>query len=562
MAPLRARTDRFLEIGEVLVKHGLGFVLGGLSASWAAPLRRVRLLDPQWRISQPEHLRLALEELGPTFVKVGQLLSIRGDLLPPAYTRELAKLQDSAPAVDFRDLVAPLLDGPEGALLDSFESIDTRPLATGSIGQVHAAVFHGHDVVLKIRKPGVLENVRLDLDILADLAELISRYLPAARNVDVVELTRQFSASLSQELDYTVEGRTCDEFAANFAEDPMIRIPRIHWEATTGAMLTQERIRGLKISDLAGLEEQGIDRHELAVRATDALCTMVFRDGLFHADPHPGNLFVQPDGGIGIIDFGMVGRLSEEFRAQLVPLLIGVTARDARQTARAVLRLTARPDSSVTARELAPDLSRILETYAGQDLENMEVGKLLADIMAMLKKRDLVLPAEAALLLKMIVTAESMGEHLDPGFDIVAVLTPHARRFVTSRLSISALNKRLRQALKEAAGAGLDAPDSLRKVMAVIENGGFDVHLRAEELEELIRKVEVIGNRLVAGAILAALINGSSKVISSQPEKYGRFNTAVIGSGLGGAGVLIGYLGWSIRPRHLIPWQLMGRRRR
>ncbi|WP_129359671.1 ABC1 kinase family protein [Rothia uropygioeca] len=538
----RSRTDRFLQIGEVFVKHGLGFLVEGLGSPLASSLRRVRRLDPQSRHTQPEHLRMALEELGPTFIKVGQLISTRQDLLPPAYTDELARLQDDSTQVPFERLIETLAGQPEEAMLAQFDSLDEEPLASGSIGQVHAGVLHGEKVVVKFRKPGVLEDVEQDLDIIADIAALLSRYVPIAKQYDVVELSRQFARTLREELNYTVEAAHCDRFASFFDDDPELHIPKIYWEATTSRILTQERVGGIKISDVERLEAQGVDRHRLAVNATGAMCRMVFEFGLFHADPHPGNLFVRPDGTINLIDFGMCGELSEEFRDNMLPLFIGVTTENPRHCSRAIVRLTDSHGRSVTPQELEPEVSRLIRQYAGQSLEDLNIGRVLADVMGMLHRHQLSLPPEAALLIRMIATAESLGELIDPDFDFIAVLSPYASAFVTSRISVDALAKRLSKLTREAVEFGVEVPSSFRKIMGVVENGGFDVHLRADELEELIDRVEVVGNRLVAGAVLAAVINGSAKVISYQPDRFKNWRTMLIGGSAGSAGLLGGYL--------------------
>lgn len=559
---IRSRTDRFLQIGEVFVKHGLGFLVEGLGSPLTTPLRRVRRLDPQRRHSQPEHLRMALEELGPTFIKVGQLVSTRQDLLPPAFTDELAKLQDDSTPIPFDDLVNDLAGQPEESMLGHFESIDERPLASGSIGQVHAATLNGHQVVIKFRKPGVLDVVHQDLDIISDIAALLSRYVPLAKQYDVVELSRQFSRTLREELNYTIEATHCDRFATFFDDDPEICIPRIHWEATTSRILTQDRVGGIKISDVESLEAHGIDRHRLAVNATGAMCRMVFEFGLFHADPHPGNLFVRPDGSINLIDFGMCGELSEEFRDNMLPLFIGVTTQNVRQCSRAVIRLTDSHGAKVTPQEIEPDLSRLLRQYAGRSLEDLNIGRVLTDIMGLLHRHRLSLPPEAALLIRMIATAESLGEIIDPDFDFIAVLTPYARAFVASRISLDAMAQRITKLARETVEFGVEVPASFRKIMGVIENGGFDVHLRADELEELIDRVEVVGNRLVAGAVLAAVINGSAKIVSSEPDRFKNWQSLLVGGGAGGAGLLGGYLLSTVKLRIRRPGRRRGLRGR
>ncbi|WP_269928131.1 ABC1 kinase family protein [Kocuria massiliensis] len=544
-----SRTDRFLQIGDVFIRHGLGFLVEGLGAPIVGPLHRVRRSDPGERLSQPQHLRMALEELGPTFIKVGQLISTRQDLLPEAYTRELRKLQDDATVVPYSELVESLSGQPEETMLEQFDSIDNSPLASGSIGQVHAGVLNGQPVVVKFRKPGVLEEVHQDLEIISDLATLLSRYVPLAKQYDVVELSAEFSKTLLEELNYTTEATNCDRFASFFRDDPELNIPRIYWEATTSRILTQERVGGIKISDIDALDAHGVDRHRLAVNATGAMCRMIFEFGVFHADPHPGNLFVRPDGAINLIDFGMCGELSEDFRDSMLPLLLGVTTQNVKQCSRAVIRLTNAHGRNVTPQEIEQDLGRIIHQYAGQSLDDLNLGRVLTDVMTLLHRHQLSLPAEAALLIRMIATAESLGELLDPEFDFIAVLTPYATAFVSRRISAEALLKRLTKITRETVDFGVEVPGSFRKIMGIIENGGFDVHLRADELEEIIDRVEVVGNRLVAGAVLAALVNGSAKIVSTQPEKYATWKSLLVGGGAGGAGLLGGYLLSSARLR-------------
>ncbi|MCT1366842.1 MULTISPECIES: ABC1 kinase family protein [Kocuria] len=553
MTPLltraRSRTDRFLQIADVFIRHGLGFLVEGLGAPIAGPLHRVRRTETGERLTQPQHLRMALEELGPTFIKVGQLISTRQDLLPTSYTQELRKLQDDATVVPYEELMDSLAGQPEQTMLEQFDSIDTTPLASGSIGQVHAGVLHGQDVVVKFRKPGVLEEVHQDLDIISDLATLLSRYVPLAKQYDVVELSAEFSRTLLEELNYTIEATHCDRFANFFHDDPELHIPHIYWEATTSRILTQERVGGIKISNVDALDAHGIDRHRLAVNATGAMCRMIFEFGYFHADPHPGNLFVRPDGAINLIDFGMCGELSEDFRDSMLPLLIGVTTQNIKQCSRAVIRLTNSHGRNVTPQEIEADLGRIIRQYSGQSLDDLNIGRVLTDVMALLHRHQLSLPSEAALLIRMIATAESLGELIDPDFDFIAVLKPFATAFVSSRVSVEAILKRLTAMTRETVGFGVEVPSSLRKIMSVIENGGFDVHLRADELEEIIDRVEVVGNRLVAGAVLAALVNGSAKIISTHPEGYRSWKGLLISGGAGGAGLLSGYILSSARLR-------------
>ncbi|HST71868.1 MAG TPA: AarF/ABC1/UbiB kinase family protein [Kocuria rosea] len=536
-----SRRERFLQILEVLSKHGFGFALGGIKEEWRAPLARVRLIDPDKLYSQPVHLRQALEELGPTFVKLGQLVSTRPDLLPARYVQELARLQDNSPPVPPERIRAMIESEPDSAAEEILAEIDPVPLATGSIGQAHAAVYHGADVVVKVRRPGVVEEVNRDLEILAELAKLLSTYWPAVKHFDLAGLADEFAQSLRDELDYLTEARNAQQMAENFMGDPRIHVPRIHWEATTSRILTMERIRGIKINDYPALEAAGLDRHLLAVDSTEAICRMIFEHGFFHADPHPGNLFVEPGGRIGIIDFGMVGSLSEEFRDNLVTVMLGVVQQNARRAAAGLLGLTWQ-EQDVDRKELERDVALLLRRYANRPLHEVRIGHLMGDLIGVLRRHRMHLPRESALFLRMLVTAESVGTGLDPEFDLVSVLTPYAERFVLHRLSPDALAKRLRDIVQDAVQMGVEVPEYLRRLIVVLERGGFDVHLRAEELEPLLQRGERIGHQVVAGAVIAATINGMAYLLASDPERWKRYHVPLIAGGATTVGTLAGYL--------------------
>ncbi|WP_455133716.1 ABC1 kinase family protein [Microbacterium aurum] len=305
-----AGSSRYRQIGAVLRRHGLGVLAGVLGLGGLVPFHRgalghARQEDPY---TNPEHVRVALEELGPTFVKLGQILSTRHDLLPAAWVAEFAKLQDdvaAAPWEGIRDVLREELGAdPEHV----FAQFDPVPLAAASIGQAYAATLHdGTEVVVKVRRPGVVAQVHEDLDILRNLADRADRRWDAIRQYDLPGLVEEFSRTLRAELDYLQEARNAERFAQEFAHAARVRIPRVHGETTTSRVLTLERMSGVRIDDLEGLDAAGIDRVALARLGADIVLTMVFDNRFFHADPHPGNMFVQPDGALALIDFGMVG---------------------------------------------------------------------------------------------------------------------------------------------------------------------------------------------------------------------------------------------------------------
>jgi ubiquinone biosynthesis protein len=311
---MNSRVERYKQIGDVLSRHGLGFFASIAGLGRWIPFHHGVLGHEQRSepYTRPEHLRLALEELGPTFIKLGQILSTRSDLLPPDFLSELTKLQDAAPPVA-ASTIRTLIDQELGAAPEElFTEFDAEPLASASIEQAHAATLHdGTAVVVKVRRPDVIPTIEQDLEILQNLAMEASRRWEAAADYNLTGLASEFARTLRSELDYLQEGRNAERFARNFASNPNVHIPEVFWPVTTSRVLTLERIIGIKVDDVAALDSAGINREELASRAAELAYAMIFEDGFFHADPHPGNLFIEAGGRIGLIDFGMVGEVDD-----------------------------------------------------------------------------------------------------------------------------------------------------------------------------------------------------------------------------------------------------------
>ena len=499
----------------------------------------------------PARVRLALEELGTVFVKFGQIVSTRTDILPPDYAAELAKLQDASaaiPAADIRAAIAEELGPYAGPLLAGLRD---APLATGSIGQVHeASVADGGgraDVVVKVRRPGVVAQVNEDLEIMAELAKRAEQASAAVAGWHVAALVDEFSQTLRAELDYMQEARNAEQFTANFDGDSRVHIPRVFWDTTTARVLTLERLRGIKISDVAGLHAAGIDTGALAVRACSVLLKMVFKDGFFHADPHPGNFFVEPDGRLGIIDFGMVGRISDAARWNLVRVLLAVVEKDSRRLTTAVVQLCGGAETADYS-GLQAALGRLVERYADRPLAEVPLVPVLAELAGLLRAHRLRLPRETALMVKMLIMADGLGKQLDPGFELTEQLAPFTRGVVLGSLAPEALANRLKKLGWEALRFGTDAPDLARRLLDVLERGGLDVHFRADELDQLMDRAEKAGNRIVAGLIAAALIGAVGELVSVQPDRWHRWPKALFTAGLGGVGALGGYL--AVTSRH------------
>ena len=501
---------RYRQIAEVLARHGLGSLLSGLGLErFVALARRLSITSPQGQpASNPEHLRMALEELGATFIKLGQILSTRADLLPIEYQTELAKLQDQASPVA-PSLIEQTLQAELGcSLAEAFATFDHEPLAAASIGQVHAATLHnGVEVVVKVRRPGVVECIEEDLAIIQSLAAIASRRWTFAEQYDLPALAQEFASTLRSELDYIREGQSVQRFAANFKANPSVHIPLVFWETTTAHVLTLERIRGIKINDLAALDAAGIDRQALAERATHLLLQMVFEDGFFHADPHPGNFFIEPGGRIGLIDFGMVGTVDAPTQEQLVDLLLAITSQQSDRLVDALLMLSV-TRQRVDRSQLHRDLDHLLQQYYGRPLREIALGSLLREAFTIIQRHHLQLPPNLALLCKTLIMDEGLGTQLDPTFNLAQLLAPYARRLLLQQYAPALWFQRLGQASLDARRLGVEFPQQLRRLLRELEDGNLEIGMRPAAWEPLVRRFEKAINRLVFAMLIAAFVNG------------------------------------------------------
>ncbi|BCT77873.1 ubiquinone biosynthesis protein UbiB [Sinomonas cyclohexanicum] len=549
-SPWTTHTRRYREIADVLARHGLSQVLA--RAGFARLIPRGRAIRPEGEaapgtpVGGPVHVRLALEELGPTFMKLGQILSTRPDLIPEAYQLELAKLQDSAPPVPAEAIRAVVREELGEDAFAAFSEFDDVPLASASIGQVHLARLadgsddgSGTKVVVKVRKPGAVERIREDLEILRNVAATASRAWSVLDDYNVVGLVAEFSRTLTKELDYLEEGRSAERFAANFAGDSRFRFPRVFWHTTTSRVLTLEFMEGLKINDVAALDAAGLDRRALADHAAAALAQMIFEDGFFHADPHPGNMFVEPTGRISIIDFGMVGEIDDALRADLGRLLIALARKDPRRLARALEAMSLAGPVADRAR-LAVDVAEFIHLYDGVDLADVNVARLAQKLLSVVRNHRLLMPAEAAIVIKMLVMAEGLGRVLDPGFRLSRVLEPHVRRLLIEQYSPAAIVRGLKAAGLTALDLAADVPDLIDSLSRMLDAGGFEVHLRAAELDPLMARAERIGNKVLAGVIAAAFIRGVGEVVASD-KRWRGWREPLVRTGMAALGGLSGY---------------------
>ncbi|HET7731496.1 MAG TPA: AarF/UbiB family protein [Usitatibacter sp.] len=483
----------------------------------------------------PERLRLALEALGPAFVKLGQVLASRVDLLGPDWIESLDRLHDQAAPLPFEALRAQLAEDLGAPIDQRFQAFDIHPSAAGSVAQVHRAVLPGGDAVaVKIRRPGVSAAIEADLLLLEALAAWWEEESPDARRFQPVELVRQLRKSLAREVDFAAEARSQARFAQSFAGDPGIVVPRVRVEFTRASLLVMDWVEGMAGTDMDKLEAAGYDRQALAARGADAVLKMVLVDGMFHADPHPGNVLFLPGNRVALIDFGMVGWLSAKRRDELLDLLAGVAERDA-EAMRDVLIAWA-DGRRVSAERFTEDLGRLLHLYEDVSLRELSLGVLLAEIAGIMREHQLVLPADLALLFKALITLEGLGTRLVPRFRLIEHVTPFVQRLVAERWQPSQVAGRMGGAAREWARAMRAAPRVLETLARRFTDDGVAMRFELRELDTFSRQVEQSVNRLSVALLTAALIVGSSILMS-----VARSEVSAAAWFLGGVGILIAF---------------------
>ena len=517
---------RLHEIASVMIRYGWGDLVRMLGISGVLE-RAGRVLH--WHSSSeidqldpPVRIRRALEELGPTFVKLGQLLATRVDMFPPHWIAEFEKLHSQVPAVPYELLHPDLVAALKGEPGDMFAAFERTPLAAGSIAQVHRATLkEGTPVVVKIRRPGIEAVIRADLRILEHAARLLESEMPDMRRYDPVRIVSQFRRSLSRELDLAKEARNMGQFARNFADDPLVEIPRVYWEYTNERVNVQEQILGMSGVSPDKLRAQGLDPVVLAARGADAVLRMVLEHGYFHADPHPGNVLFLPDNRIGMIDFGMVGMLTHLRRNQIVNMLNGLTHKDEQVLLQVLLDWS--DDSASDEDRLAYDVAELLQSYDDLQLKDVKIGALLNDITALMRDNNLLLPPDLTLLFKTLITLEGLGQQLDPEFHMIDNVTPFVERIIQQRYTPQALFARGRKSVREALEVVADLPRDLRHLLRDVRRGRIKVDLDLKRLDHFGHQLDRASNRITMGILTASLVVGSSIImtVSGGPQLFG-----------------------------------------
>jgi ubiquinone biosynthesis protein len=494
---------RFSQIGRVLVRHGFGFVFD---------VRRDRrekrglqeFLAPNFGV----RLRRTLDDLGPTFVKFGQLLSTRSDILPESVLSELQKLQDTVRPMP-AGVAQAIVELELGARLeDIFERFDPDPLGSASIGQVHRAVLRdGPVVAVKVQRPEAPARIESDLVLMRDFADFLDRRFGSRIFVDVRGLVAEFETVIRRELDYTAEAENARRFAANFAETPVV-IPIVYRDYSTSRVLTLEYIEGTRFGDIRPLLLAPSERRRVASMGADAIFKMAFEDGFFHGDPHPGNLILTPQGNLALLDFGMVGYMSRGDIEALSRLFIAVVRRDGAAALRGLEALGVRFSPEVRG-DLEQDLREFLNKYSGLSVGEVTLGQALSELISLARRYRLRVPPVFPLLTKALVTAEGLARTIDPTINVYEVARPYARRLLRERYEPRAVLEVTRERSLEYARYVEDYPEQIRQLLAGLEDGELEVQLMHGGLDELVGSVDVLANRLVFAVVSGALLLGS-----------------------------------------------------
>ena len=475
------------------------------------------------RLTRPQRLRMAFEELGPTYIKLGQVLSTRPDLIPMDFIQELSKLQDDVPAFPFKEVckvVESEFGRPPQELFDSLEEV---PQASASIGQVHRAVLKdGEAVAVKFQRPGIRKIIEVDLEIMLHLATLAEHHIEELALHRPVKIVDEFARTLEKEIDYQIEATSMERCARQFLDDPHVYIPKVYREVTTSRVLTAEFVDGIKISDIDGLEAAGLDRKVITARGADLVLKQVFEYGFFHADPHPGNIFALSNNVICLIDFGMVGMVDRQTRDDFVDLLDSIVHQNEILASEVLLKLTywdEEPDRRLLEREVADFMGRHLYKPLGE----IELGKLLQQMLEVAGEFQLRIPPDLFLMIKALGTVEGVGRMLDPDFDMIARATPFIanvklQRYKPERIveDIFDLSARLLRFIRQ-------FPKELLDIAQMIRQQKLSLQIEHRGLETMLVTHDRISNRISFSILIAALIIGSALIVISEtpPLIYG-----------------------------------------
>lgn len=538
LAKSRRHFHRYREIASVLAKHGWGWLLESVGISEhlgkQAHARREG--------AAPAHIREMLEELGPTFIKMGQLLSTRSDIVPLAYVEELSKLQDTAPTLPI-SVVYSVIENEFGVpVRHLYKTFDEKPLAAASLSQAHRATLHdGTPVIVKVQRPNIREQVETDIEILYRRARFLESHWERARTYGITDLVDEFAITIREELDYTREGRNTDRLREQMNRLEGVRVPLVYWDLTTPRVLTLEMMQGVKITDLRRELLVGIDPANVANRLASAFLEQVFVDGFFHADPHPGNLLVMADGSIALVDCGQVGKLDAESREGAIRLLMAFEQEDTRQFADEVINLGIGQED-VDIRLLTQDLSRVLRRYYDTPSRHVNMGEILQRVLEVSAEHKIRLPVSFAVLGKVFANIDGICSTLDPDFNFTRVARDYVGKAVRRDLRPETAVTEFYRAVVSLRRLVFNLPDNADRLLRKIVEGTLRVEFKHQGLEGVGEEFRTAANRISIALIVGATIVGSSLLVLAGKGPVSLFGLPTLG--IAGYVVAVIFGGW------------------
>lgn len=511
--------SRYQRIIRILFKYGFDDLVEGLHIDQylETGLKMINR-KPRAEIerhSRPKRFRMALEELGPTFIKLGQVLSTRPDLISPEYLNEFAELQDNVPPFSFSEVQEIFLAETNKKPNELFQEFDEQPIAAASIGQVHRGrLKNGDEVVIKVQRPDIENIIAVDLEILTHLASLMEQYLEELQGHQPSAVVDEFARSLSLEIDYTVEIANIQRFSQQFSDNKNIYIPHVYSDLSTDRILTMEYIDGIKISKIDALRSQGYDLQLIAERGTNLVMEQVFVHGFFHGDPHPGNIFILPDNVTCFLDFGMMGRLSRQDREDFTDLMLSIVTRNEHKITDGVLKITTqfgKIDRDVLSRDLADFLSR----YLYLPLKDLQAGKILQELLDLVQRHKLSIKPNLYLMIKALSAIEGVALILDPDLELIKLAEPYIKKIKRERLQPGRLAEEMRETSNEYMKLIQEIPEEARGILNQLRTGSIKMQFEHRGLERLAKALDQTSNRIAFAIVLAAQIIGSSLVVLS-----------------------------------------------
>ncbi|MBN1894704.1 phosphotransferase [bacterium] len=515
---------RYRAILHILLKYGFEDVIDRLHIGHVIRKGQRMLLRKQGREflfkTRFERIRLAIEELGPTTIKFGQMLSTRYDVFPDELIQELRKLQDEVtPIPDSR--IRAIIESEWGKPVESlFRSFESQPVASASLAQVHrATTLDGDRVAVKVQKPDVPEIIQGDMIILKDLARLIEKHIPESASYDPVGLVEEFESWLRQETDFLQEGRSIERFRMNFRKEKTLFVPKVYWNLTSSRILTMEFVEGIPVLQTDRFAPAGLDPKQIAKNGASAILKQVFEHGFFHGDPHPGNIFVLENNVIALLDFGLMGNLDEDLVTQIGDLMAGILDKNVGRVVRVLFHVgSIRQDVHLAS--LKSDLSSFINRYYGSSLSQLCFEQVFNDLNRIVTRHHIRIPRNLMLMGKALVQIEGIARTLDPEFDMFSMAKPYAARLITGRYDIRRLLKKGSQMAGDFAEMMNDLPYDIQQILAKIRSGELGINLHHQGFSNLIREMDRSTNRLSFSLIIASLIIASSLIIHSQKGPY------------------------------------------